>query len=346
MRKKKYSEALSEATLHAMQENPRVFLIGEGIDDPKGAFGTTSPALKMFGPERVMDSPLSEAAMTGIGIGAAIEGWPCVMVHMRNEFLLYAMDQIVNHAAKWHYMTAGKMKVPIVIRCLVGRGWGQAAQHSQSLHAMFAHVPGLKVILPSNAYDAKGLMYAAIRDNNPVLSIEHRWLYDKEDYVPEEAYELPIGKANVAQEGKDITCVAVSYSVLDALQAREALLREGIDMEVIDVRSVRPLDRATIVQSVRKTGRLIVLDTASASFGCSAEIITSVTEKAFNALVCPPVRIALPDAPTPCSPLLESIYYPNFEDIVRTAKALMDPRSVVSSTAPQFSEDPLFQGPF
>ena len=272
MRKIKYSEALGEATLLAMEENPRVFLMGEGIDDPKAVFGSTLSALKKFGPSRVMDTPLSENAVTGIGIGAAIEGNPCVMIHMRVEFLLYAMDQIVNHAAKWNYMFGGTMPVPIVIRCIVGRGWGQASQHSQSLHALFAHIPGLKVILPATPADAKGMLYSAIKDPNPVICIEHRWLYDKVGEVPEGRYEVPIGKANVLFPGKDVTCVAVSHQVHEAIAARELLLKDGIELEVIDLRTVRPIDTATILNSVRKTGRLIIADTAIKTCGISAEI--------------------------------------------------------------------------
>lgn len=327
MRNIKYSEALAEATLAAMEENQKVFLIGEGIDDPKGAFATTSEALKRFGHERVMDSPLSESALTGIGIGAAIEGHPCVMIHMRNDFLLLAMDQIVNHAAKWHYMFGGSMTVPIVIRCLVGRGWGQAAQHSQSFHAMFAHVPGLKVILPATPFDAKGLLYAAIRDPNPVISIEHRWLYDKTGEVPIEKYEIPIGKANVLCEGRDLTCVAISYQVHEALEASQLLKKEGIEMEVIDLRSARPIDHQTIIDSVKKTGRLIVTDTAVATVGITAEISAMVAETAFSYLKVPVARIALPDAPTPCSPKLEATYYPKVSDLIERARQMVTGRN-------------------
>ena len=278
----KFSEALAEATVQAMEENARVFVMGEGVDDPKGAFGTTLAAFKYFGPRRVFDTPLSESAITGIGIGAAIEGSPCVMVHMRAEFLLLAMDQIINHAAKWRYMFAGRMSVPIVIRCLVGRGWGQAAQHSQSFHGMFAQVPGLKVVLPATPYDAKGLLIAAIRDADPVIMIEHRWLYDKVGDVPTEPYELRSESA-CSGLGQDLTCVAVSYQVYEALAARDKLLEEGIEMEVIDLRSVRPLDRQAVLGSVRKTGRLLVTDISS-PMGISSEICAIVAEEAFGSL--------------------------------------------------------------
>ena len=347
MRKIKYSEALGEATLAAMEENSKVFLIGEGIDDPKGTFGTTLGAFKKYGSSRVMDSPLAEAALTGVGIGAAIEGHPCVMVHMRQEFLLYAMDQVINHAAKWHYMFAGTMNVPIVIRCIVGRGWGQAAQHSQSFHGLLAQIPGIKVMLPATPADAKGMMLAAICDPNPVISIEHRWLYDKVGEVPEENYEIPLGKANVLAPGKDLTCVAISHQVYDAMSAREILLGEGIDMEVIDLRTVRPLDKETILASVRKTGRLIVTDTAIKQFGSSAEISAMVAEQAFSSLKAPVARIALPDAPTPCSFVLEEAYYPKVTDIVETARRLVTGKGHDSRSESGVSEQALnFTGPF
>lgn len=346
MRTLKYSEALAEATLLAMEDSPNTFLMGEGIDDPKGAFGTTTPALKRFGAERVFDMPLSENAMTGVGIGAAIAGHPCVMIHMRSEFLLLAMDQVINHAAKWHYMFAGKMNVPITIRCLVGRGWGQAAQHSQSFHALFATVPGLKVMLPSSPYDAKGLLYSAILDPNPVICIEHRWLYDKTGEVPPERYHLPLGKASVVAEGKDVTCVALSYGVLDALSARTTLLREGIDLEVIDLRSARPLDTETVLQSLRKTGRLIVCDISGPVCGISAEIAAVAASLGFTSLKAPVTRITLPDAPTPCSPPLEEAYYPGAQDIVSAARRLTMRTGLSTSDALAVNVPSNFTGPF
>ena len=230
-----YGDAIGEALVQAMEANSRVLLMGEGVDDPKGTFGTTLPAFKRFGPTRVFDTPLSEQAITGIGVGAALMGVPCVQVHLRHEFLLLAMDQVVNHAAKWRYMTGGRFSVPLTIRCIVGRGWGQAAQHSQSFHAMLAGVPGLKVVLPSNAYDAKGMLMEAVRDPNPVIFIEHRWLHAKTGEVPERPYFVPLDKAKVAREGKDVTCVSVSWQTLEALSAAERLAEEGIEMEVVDL---------------------------------------------------------------------------------------------------------------
>lgn len=344
MRSLKYSEALAEATLQAMEDLPKLFLIGEGIDDPKGTFGTTLGANKLYGAKRVYDSPLSEAALTGIGIGAAIEGNPCVMVHMRNEFLLYAIDQVINHAAKWHYMNAGTMTVPIVIRCIVGRGWGQAAQHSQSLQSLFAHIPGLKVILPATPYDAKGLLYDAIHDPNPVICIEHRWLYEKTGEVPTGRYRIPIGKANVLASGKDVTCVAVSHQVHEAMEAREKLLARGIEMEVIDLRSVRPLDKETILRSLAKTGRLIVTDTGLKSYGVSAEIAALASEEGFAFLKQPVARVALPDAPTPCSPVLEEAYYPSVQTLIAAAEKLVAGKT--AEVTPSGPKEVTFFGPF
>jgi len=296
-----YAEAIGEALVQAMEANPKVLLMGEGVDDPKGTFGTTLPAFRKFGPARVFDTPLSEQAITGIGVGAALMGVPCVQVHLRSEFLLLAMDQVVNHAAKWRYMTAGKFSVPLTIRCIVGRGWGQAAQHSQSFHGMLASVPGLKVILPTTPYDAKGMMLEAVRDPNPVIVIEHRWLHGKKGEVPAEPYYVPLDQARVARVGADITCVAVSLQTLDALAAAEILAGEGIEMEVVDLRSALPIDRATILRSIRKTGRLLVTDIAHKTMGISAEIAAFVVEEAWSSLRAHVARVALPDAPTPCA---------------------------------------------
>lgn len=349
MRKLKGFEAIAEATGQAMEDDPRLFVMGEGVDDPKGIFGTTLAPHQQFGDARVFDTPLSESAITGIGIGAAIEGWPSVMVHARNEFLLLAIDQVINHAAKWRYMSGGTTSVPIVIRCVVGRGWGQAAQHSQALHGLLAGIPGLKIILPSTPYEMKGLLYAAIKDANPVICIEHRWLHNKEGEVPEERYSLPIGEAVVAAPGKDVTCVALSYQVYEALAARDELAKEGIELEVIDLRAVRPLDRETVLKSVRKTGRLIVTDIGPKAFGACAELAAIAAEEAFDSLRAPVRRIALPDAPTPCSFALEEIYYPRVADLVAAARELTrsDRTSAARPAAAPNAPTPVpFSGPF
>lgn len=351
MREIKFSEAIAEGLVAAMEENHRVFVMGEGVDDPKAAFGTTAEALRRFGSRRVFDTPLSESALSGVAVGAAIEGHPCVYVHMRSEFALLGIDQLLNHAAKWRYMSAGAMQVPLVIRCLIGRGWGQAAQHSQSLHALFAQVPGIKVVLPASPSDAKGLLCAAIRDPNPVVFLEHRWLYDKTGAVSAEAYEVPLGQARVAVSGKDITCVTLSYGVYECLEAREILAKVGIEVEVVDLRTIRPLDRQTILASVQKTGLLCVHDPAPALCGVSAEIAAVVAETHPEWLRGPVIRSTFPDCPTPCSSVLEDAYYPSAQLLAERMLAAVRSRdrsgtTLVAGTVRPESSVPVFQGPF
>lgn len=321
-----YREALSEAFLQAFAGDPTLFMMGCGVTDHGGIFGTTLEVARRFGKERVFDVPLSENAIAGIAVGAAIVGRHPVVVHQRSDFLLLAMDQIINHAAKWKYMSGGKLSVPIVIRSIVGRGWGQAAQHSQNLHALFAHVPGLKVVLPSDPYDAKGLLLTSLKAKYPVLFMEHRWLHETTGDVPEEPYEIPFGKAVVKRQGNDLTIVAVSHMVVESLKAAATLEQEGISVEVCDLRTVSPVDWKTIAESVSKTGRLIVADTGWRSFGISAEIAAQVYEKIGEDLKAPVGRIALPDGPTPCTSALENLYYPGVDALVRTAKDLLSSR--------------------
>lgn len=331
LRELSYREAIREALGQALERDPRVFLIGEGIDDPGGVFGTTVGLKDRFGRDRVMDMPIAENAMTGVCLGAAMTGMRPVLIHMRVDFLPMAMDQMVNHAAKWSYMTGGRVKAPLAIRAVIGRGWGSAAQHSQSLQAMFAHVPGLQVLMPASPYDAKGMLLAAIAGNAPTLIIEHRWLYDQKEDVPEEPYLVLPGRALVRKEGKDITIAATSYMVYESLRAAEELEKEGISVEVIDLRSLQPLDEKTIVDSVLKTGRLIAADTGWKSCGISAEVAAVVAEHGHGALKAPVKRICLPAAPTPAGPSLEKAYYPTFEEIVKTAKDIMKaPHPVLS----------------
>jgi len=305
-----YYQALNEAVRQMMKTDSRVFIFGEGVPDPKAIFGSTDGLQEQFGPERVFDMPLSEAGMTGVAVGAALAGMRPVMTHQRIDFTLLAMDQIVNHAAKRCYTSGGRQAVPLTIRSIIGRGWGQGSQHSQSLHAMYAHVPGLKVVMPTTPYDAKGLLVASIEDNNPVMFIEHRWLYGITGPVPEEIYRVPLGQPKVFREGSDLTIVGVSYMTLEAFRAAEMLAREGIKAEVVDVRTLRPLDDAIIMESVRKTGRLMVADTGWETVGFSAEIVARVAEKLHGHLKNAPKRIGLPDCPTPTTPALANHYYP------------------------------------
>ncbi|MBI2915556.1 MAG: alpha-ketoacid dehydrogenase subunit beta [Elusimicrobia bacterium] len=304
-------------------------------------------ARKRFGIPRVFDTPLSENTLTGIGVGAAICGMRPVLVHARNDFLLLTMDQIVNHAAKWKYMAGGKLSVPFLIRAIIGRGWGQAAQHSQSLQALFAHVPGLQVIMPSSPYDAKGLILESLQNDLTTVCIEHRWLYDKSGPVPEEFYTIPMGKGNLVKKGKDVTVVAISHMVLEAKTAALECEQEKIDLEIIDPRSLRPLDEDLICQSVKKTGRLIVADTGWKRCGLSAEIAALVAENCLRDLKQPVVRITLADTPTPCSSVLENAYYPTAKNIVHAAKNLVHGNSGAKDevVASQKTEKE-FSGPF
>jgi acetoin:2,6-dichlorophenolindophenol oxidoreductase subunit beta len=343
----KYNEALDEALLQGMENDPNVYVMGCGVDDAGGIFGTTVAAAHRFGNNRVMDVPLAENAIAGIGVGSAIMGKRPVMVHARNDFLMLAMDQIVNHAAKWELMSGGKLKCPLVIRAIVGRGWGQAAQHSQSLQAMFSHVPGLNVALPATAYDAKGLLLAALQNSGPVILIEHRLLYETTSQVPKHFYTVPLGEGKVARSGRDITIIAFSYMVKEALNAAKVLEAEGIDVEVIDPRSTSPLDLETILSSVRKTRRVIVADTGWESYGVTAEVCSKIYEKTFRLLKAPIKRIALPNANTPCSAALENEYYPGIADLIKSTRILMKLESEeIHKIDPVSVEHESFQGPF
>jgi pyruvate/2-oxoglutarate/acetoin dehydrogenase E1 component len=315
-----FGEAMQEAIRQGMKQDPKTIIFGEGVDDPKGIFGTTLKLDKIFGKSRCFDTPISENALSGIALGASLVGLRPILVHMRMDFLMPAMDQMVNHLAKWSYMSGGRIKTPLIIRSLIGRGWGSAAQHSQCLHALFAHVPGIKVVMPSCPYDAKGLFLSSLKERCPVLFLEYRWLYKHVGFVPKKPYLVPLGEACVKKQGKDITLVALSYLVSESLKAAYALQKEGIDAEVIDLRTVTPWDKKTIIDSVKKTRRLLVVDPGHISFGVSAEIIATLSKEAFRYLDSPCERIALPDTPTPSSPALEGIYYPDHKSIARKIK--------------------------
>ncbi len=319
-----YKEALREAQIQLMQQDESVFILGEGVDNGGWIFGSTTGLQEQFGQERVMDIPIAENGLTGVAIGAAIAGMKPIFVHMRMDFLPMCMDQIINHAAKWHYMTGGRINVPLVIRSIIGRGWGSAAQHSQALHGLFLHVPGLKIVMPSTPYDAKGLFIAAVQDGNPVLFVEHRWIYDYVGYVPEEMYTVPIGKGIIRRAGADVTLVALSQMVYEAMKAAKILEQKGIDVEIVDPRTLQPLDDVLICESVKKTGRLVIADVACKTGGVGAEIACRVAESAVEYLKSPVKRINFPDAPTPCSPVLEEAYYPDSNTIVQTVYELLN----------------------
>lgn len=321
-----YEEAINEALHEVMADDPSVFLIGQGVNSPWYVGNTCSGLLDRFGASRVIDTPVSENLITGSAVGAALAGMRPIVVHPRVDFLIYGLDPIVNQAANWHYMNGGRLPVPMVVWAIINRGGEQAAQHSQALQAWFAHVPGLKVVMPSTAYDAKGLLVAAIRDNNPVIYLTDRWLHGQSSVVPPGLYETPIGVAEIRRPGNDLTIVASSYLSAEAERAAVALAEQGIDAEVLDLVTIKPLDDQTILASVRKTGRLLVVDGGWRSFGVSAEIAALAVEQAWPALKAPVRRLALPDVPAPASRSLERVYYKNWSDIVDAVSSMVGAR--------------------
>lgn len=347
-RQLRYVEAIHEALDLCMAKDPAVYVMGLGVPDPKGIFGTTLGLQQKYGPDRVLDMPTAENGMTGVALGSALVGMRPVMVHQRVDFVVLAMEQIVNQAAKWHYMFGARAKAPLVIRLVIGRGWGQGPQHSQSLHAWFAHIPGLKVVMPATAADAKGLLISAIEDDNPVIFIEHRWLHNIKGPVPAGIVREPIGTARVVREGTDVTLVGLSHMTLECVRAAEQLAEDGISAEVVDLRSVRPLDRETLLSSVRKTGRLVMADTGWATAGVSAEVLALASEHAFDALKSAPIRLALADCPIPSTPALANECYPHVNDIAAAAARQLGraykPRPLSSS--PLDVPDASFTGPF
>lgn len=349
MRNIKYTEAIREATDIVMERDKSVYLMGLGVPDPKGIFGTTLNLQNKYGADRVLDTPLAENGMTGIGLGTALLGFRPIMTHQRVEFVLLAMEQIINQAAKWCYMNAGKMNVPMVIRLIIGRGWGQGPQHSQSLETLFAHIPGLKVVMPATPYDAKGLMIAAVEDNNPVIFIEHRWLHNIFGDVPEGHYSTEIGKARVAKEGKDITIVTHSYMLLEAIRAAEMVEKLGVSAEVIDLRTIRPLDKESILNSVSKTGRLVVADNGWTTYGVSSEIVSIVTENIFDKLKFAPARMGVAEVPIPSTRALAKFCYPKAVDIANKINSMMGLHielDDIVSDIPIDIPDKSFTGPF
>lgn len=351
MRELTFAQAINEGTEQCMAHDASVYIMGLGVPDPGGIFGTTLGLREKFGPKRVLDMPAAENAMTGIAIGSAIAGMRPVMTHQRVDFALLAVEQIVNQAAKWHYMFDGSMSVPLVIRLIVGRGWGQGAQHMQSLHSWFAHIPGLKVVMPFSPADAKGLLISAIEDNNPVIFMEHRWLHGLRGPVPGNMYASSLGKACVLRKGADVTLLSVSHMTYEALRAATLLADLGISAEVVDIRSLRPLDTETVLASVRRTGRVVVADPDWACCGFSAELLALVVEAAFDALLAAPQRVVWPEHPLPVSPALAQQYYPGPAHIAAAALKTLD-RPVpdglwaAQGTVPHDVPDLRFSGPF
>ena len=345
-----FTKAINEALFIAMSLDQKVLCYGLGVDDPKHIFDTTTGLQEKFGKERVFDMPTSENAMTGVAIGASLVGYKPVMVHQRLDFFLLAMDQLVNAAAKWHYMFGGQNSVPIVIRLIIGRGWGQGPTHSQSLQSWFAHIPGLKVVMPSSPRDAKGLLLSSIFDENPILFLEHRWLHNQEEDVPEEDFRIPIGKANILKQGADITIIGMSYMNTEAIRCLEYLKSQDISCELIDLRSINPIDWNTIFESVKKTGRLLVLDTGAETGSLSAEIIAKVSIELFSELVSSPARICLPDAPVPTSFALTRNFYPTSYEIAKKVCSMLEmpfnEKNFKPSSFPHDVPGDWFKGPF
>ena len=322
MREITFTQALNESLKQNMQRDERIILLGEDIGCFGGLFQVTAGLMQEFGEERVMDSPISESAIVGSGIGSAINGLIPVVEIMNIDFTPVCMDQIINQAAKMRYMFGGQLEIPLVIRTACGAGRGAAAQHSQSLHALFMHVSGLKIAIPSDPYDAKGLLNTAILDKNPVLFIEDKMLYNMKGPVPEDNYSVPFGEAAVRREGQDLTIVATFRMVHKSLNVAEELSAEGIEIEVIDPRTICPLDKETIIDSVKKTGKLITVDEGNKCNGFGSEISAIVAEQAIEYLTAPILRVAAPMTPVPYSPTFEKFYIPDETDIKQAVKRI------------------------
>lgn len=340
-----YPDAIREATEQEMDCNPSVIVLGQGVDDPKAILGTTKGLLERFGDKRVFDTPLSEDGMTGFTIGAALAGLRPLYTHIRMDFLLLAMNQIVNMAAKMHYMYGGAVFIPIVIRSMIGKSWGQGPQHSQSFYPLFMNIPGLKIVAPSTPYDAKGTLIQSLRDNNPVMFIEHRHLYYQKGYVPEESYTVHFGKARILAKGKDITLVGISQMAVECLRASRYLLEAGVEAEVIDPVSLYPLDIETVITSVAKTGRLIIVDNGWMPCAAGAEIIAKIVERGIHKDLSIQ-RMGFAFVPCPTTPSLEEHYYPDAKNIALKAHAMLRPSSRWEPASKLHIEEVEFKGPF
>ena len=318
-----YAEAINQGMHQAMQLSKNVMVMGQLIDYSSGVFGTTVGLIDKFGEKRVRDFPVAESLMTSAGIGAAVAGQRVILVHIRIDFMMYSLDAIVNWLSLWRFKSNKESNVPLVIRAIVGRGWGQGPQHSKSLHSWFGHLPGIKVAMPATAFDAKGLLLESVFGEDPSIIIEHRSLFGLKDKVPAEPYRVRYGKAIVRKEGKDVTLVAIGCLVVNALKAAKILETQGVSVEVIDPRTLTPLDKEAINKSVLKTKRLVVADPGWQSFGAASEIITSVTEKNMHIMKTNPIRITLPDSHTPMSLSLEKEYYLTTDNIISSIKKMV-----------------------
>jgi pyruvate/2-oxoglutarate/acetoin dehydrogenase E1 component len=321
-----FLEALNEALRQEMERDPTVIVMGEDVGVYGGVFGVTKGLLEKFGFERVIDTPISEAGFIGAAVGAAATGLRPVVELMFVDFFGVAMDQIYNQAAKMRYMFGGKIKVPITIRTTIGGGLSAAAQHSQVLYSIFAHVPGLKVVVPSTPYDAKGLLISSIRDDNPVMFFEHKLLYPIKGPVPEEPYAIPLGKADVKREGSDVTVIGLALTVHQALEAADILAKGGISVEVIDPRTIVPFDKEAILKSVRKTGKVVIVDEDYDRCGFASWVAAIIADEAFEYLDAPIKRVTTPNIPIPFSPPLEKHILPSTEKIIRAVETVVRKR--------------------
>ncbi|MCH4815852.1 MAG: alpha-ketoacid dehydrogenase subunit beta [Saccharolobus sp.] len=323
MRQITFTEAITEALRQEMERDPSVILIGEDIGVYGGAFGVTKGLIEKFGSDRVIDTPISEAGFIGAAVGAALAGLRPVVELMFVDFFGVAMDQIYNQMAKLRYMSGGQLKVPLTLRAPIGAGISAAAQHSQTLYSIFAHVPGLKVVVPSSPHDAKGLLVSSIRDDNPVVFLEHKVLYGIKGEVPEEEYTIPLGKADIKREGDDITVIGIARTVWHSLEAAEQLSKEGISVEVIDARSIVPFDKETVIKSVKKTGRVVIVDEDYDRCGFASWVSSIIADEAFEYLDAPIKRITTPNVPIPFSPPLEQYILPDSKKIINTVKSIL-----------------------
>jgi len=323
----KYTDAIKEATDQLMASDADVFVIGLGVSYPKGADGTTA-GLKAKYPDRIFDVPVSENAVTGMSVGSAIQGLRPIVHHGRIEFALLAMDPILTQAAKWNYMFGGGNPVPIVFRINIGRQWGNGPQHTQALYSLFGNTLGLKVVIPSTPKMAKGLLASAVRENNPVVILEPRWLFNVKEEVPEDLYEIPLGKARVGREGSDITIVSYGDGYVAALEACEMLEKEGVNAELIDLVSINPIDWETVFASIRKTGKLFTIDTTNEAFNIGSEVIAHVAREKTVDLKERPISLSTPNVPCPTSPALTDLYYPTSVSIANATLRLFGKRAI------------------
>lgn len=340
-----FREALNLALVKEMESDPSVFVFGLDVDDHKSIFGSTDGLVEKFGGERCFGTPLSEDAMTGVALGAAMSGLRPIHVHIRADFILLAMNQIGNMMSNLRYMSGGKLTIPLVVRAVIGRGWGQSAQHSKSLHGVFAHFPGLKVVLPTTPQDGYSLLRSSIRDNNPVIFLEHRWLYDIVGDVDDERV-VPLGQAAVLHEGDAMTLVCSSWMNVEALKAAKVLARRGLAVEVVDVRTVSPLDEQTIVGSVKRTRNCIVADYDWIFCGFGAELAALISQRCFGCLERPVERLGFAPVPCPTTRPLESLFYPSALTIIRAVEKLFGLEEADLNGEPFYSYEQRFKGPF